>query len=284
MARRPDQSKQMRVSRLGWLAFFFVGSSPPFSPPLSFTIVRCSSLGAHDILRLSISGRPIRRIGKPEKDSMSKLRVHNFAISLDGYGAGPRQGLKDPLGVGGEELHGWYIGTRAFREINGKTGGTTGPDNDFAKRFGERIGAYIMGRNMFGPVRGPWPDDRWRGWWGENPPYHVPVFVLTNHAREPITMKGGTVFHFVTGGIEEALRRAREAAGGLDIQVGGGASTVRQYLQARLIDEMHVAIAPILLGSGEALFAGMDLPALGYACTEHVATPAATHVVLARKA
>ncbi len=215
---------------------------------------------------------------------MSKLRVHNFAISLDGYGAGPRQGLKDPLGVGGEELHGWYIGTRAFREINGKTGGTTGPDNDFAKRFGERIGAYIMGRNMFGPVRGPWPDDQWRGWWGENPPYHVPVFVLTNHAREPITMKGGTVFHFVTGGIEEALRRAREAAGGRDIQVGGGASTVRQYLQARLIDEMHVAIAPILLGSGEALFAGMDLPALGYACTEHVATPAATHVVLARKA
>ena len=215
---------------------------------------------------------------------MSKLRVHNFAISLDGYGAGPRQGLKDPLGVGGEELHGWYVGTRAFREINGKTGGTTGPDNDFAKRFGEGIGAYIMGRNMFGPVRGPWTDDQWRGWWGENPPYHVPVFVLTNHAREPITMKGGTVFHFVTGGIEEALRRAREAAGGRDIQVGGGASTVRQYLQARLIDEMHVAIAPILLGSGEALFAGIDLPALGYACTEHVATPAATHVVLARKA
>ncbi len=215
---------------------------------------------------------------------MSKLRVHNFSISLDGYGAGPRQGLKDPLGVGGEELHGWYVGTRAFREMHGQTGGTTGPDNDFAKRFGERIGAYIMGRNMFGPVRGPWPDDQWRGWWGENPPYHVPVFVLTHHAREPITMKGGTVFHFVTGGIEEALRRAREAAGGLDIQVGGGASTVRQYLQARLIDEMHVAIAPILLGSGEALFAGMDLPALGYACTEHVATPAAMHVVLARKA
>src|SRR5947207_2446845 len=171
---------------------------------------------------------------KPAEDSMAKLRVHNFAISLDGYGAGPRQGLKDPLG--------------------------------------------------FGPVRGPWTDDQWRGWWGENPPYHVPVFVLTHHARAPITMKGGTVFHFVTGGIEEALRRAREAAGGRDIQIGGGAATVRQSLQARLIDEMHVAIAPILLGSGEALFAGMDLPALGYACTEHVATPAATHVVLARKA
>jgi dihydrofolate reductase len=221
---------------------------------------------------------------KPAEDSMSKVRVHNFAISLDGYGAGPRQGLEHPLGVGGEELHGWYLGTRAFREMHGQTGGTTGPDNDFAKRFGERIGAYIMGRNMFGPVRGPWPDDRWRGWWGENPPYHVPVFVLTNHAREPITMEGGTVFHFVTGGIQEALRRAREAAGGHDIQVGGGASTVRQYLQARLIDEMHVAIAPILLGGGEHLFAGIDLPALGYACTEHVTTPAATHVVLTRKA
>jgi len=221
---------------------------------------------------------------KPTEDSMSKLRVHNFAISLDGYGAGPRQDRVNPLGVGGEELHGWYVGTRGFREINGQTGGTTGPDNDFAKRFGEGIGAYLMGRNMFGPVRGPWPDDQWRGWWGENPPYHVPVFVLTHHAHEPITMKGGTVFHFVTGGIQEALRRAREAAGDRDIQVGGGASTVRQYLQARLIDEIHVAIAPILLGSGEALFAGIDLPALGYACTEHVTTPAATHVVLTRKA
>lgn len=220
---------------------------------------------------------------------MSRVRVHNFAISLDGYGAGPRQGLEFPLGVGGEELHGWYVGTRAFLEINGKTGGTTGPDNDFAKRFGEGIGAYIMGRNMFGPVRGPWPDDQWRGWWGKNPPYHTPVFVLTHHARKPITMEGGTVFHFVTGGIEEALRRAREAAGGAggggrDIQVGGGASTVRQYLQARLLDEVHIAIAPILLGSGEALFAGLDLPALGYARTEHVATPGATHVVLRRKA
>jgi dihydrofolate reductase len=192
--------------------------------------------------------------------------------------------------VGGEELHGWYVGTRTFRAMTGKTGGTTGPDNDFAQRFGEGIGAYIMGRNMFGPVRGPWPDQQWRGWWGENPPYHVPVFVLTHHAREPITMQGGTVFHFVTGGIEDALRRARDAAGGAggaggrDIQIGGGTSTLRQYLQARLIDELHVAIAPILLGSGEALFAGIDLPALGYACTEHVTTPAATHVVFTRKA
>src|SRR5258705_7458427 len=221
---------------------------------------------------------------KPTEDSMSKLRVHNFAISLDGYGAGPRQDRANPLGIGGEELHGWYVGTRGFREINGQTGGTTGPDNDFAKRFGEGIGAYIMGRNMFGPVRGPWPDDQWRGWWGENPPYHTPVFVLTRHARDPITMKGATVFHFVTGGIQEALRRASEAAGDRDIQVVGAASPVRQYLQARPIDEKHVAIAPILLGSGEGLFAGVDLPALGYACTENVTTAAAQQGVLTRKA
>src|SRR5437870_11619078 len=168
--------------------------------------------------------------------------------------------------------------------MEGQTGGTRGADSGFAKRSGEGMGATIVGRNMCGPVRGPGPDDRWRGWWGENPPYHVPVFVLTNYARDPITMKGGTVFHFVTGGIEEALHRAREAAGGRDIQVGGGASTVRQFLQARLIDEIHVAIAPILLGGGEHLFAGIDLPALGYACTTHVATPAATHVVLTRTA
>lgn len=214
---------------------------------------------------------------------MSRLRVHNFSISLDGYGAGPRQSREQPLGVGGEDLHGWFVGTRAFLETHGKTGGTTGPDNDFAKRGMQRIGAWIMGRNMFGHSRGPWTDDQWRGWWGKNPPYHAPVFVLTHHARAPITMEGGTVFHFVTGGIEEALRRATAAAGGLDIQLGGGASTVRQYLAARLIDEMHVAIAPILLGSGEALLAGIDLPALGYACTEHAATPGATHVVITRK-
>jgi dihydrofolate reductase len=213
---------------------------------------------------------------------MSRLRVHNFAISLDGYGAGPRQSRETPLGIGGEELHGWFVGTRAFLEMNGKTGGTTGLDNDFAKRAMQGVGAWIMGRNMFSHSRGPWTDDQWRGWWGKNPPYHAPVFVLTHHARAPITMEGGTVFHFVTGGIEEALRRAREAAGDRDIQVGGGASTVRQYLQARLIDEMHVAIAPILLGTGEPLFAGIDLPALGYACTTHAATPGATHVVITK--
>ncbi|HEY6207984.1 MAG TPA: dihydrofolate reductase family protein [Gemmatimonadales bacterium] len=214
---------------------------------------------------------------------MSKLRVHNFAISLDGYGAGPRQDRENGLGVGGEALHDWFVGTRAFREMHGKTGGTTGPDNDFAKRSMVRIGAWIMGRNMFGPERGPWRDDQWRGWWGKNPPYHTPVFVLTRYAREPITMEGGTVFHFVTGGIQDALQRARQAAGDLDIQLGGGVSTLRQYLEARLIDEMHVAIAPILLGAGEHLFAGLDLPALGYARTQHVATPAATHFVLTRK-
>src|SRR5436190_8233083 len=215
---------------------------------------------------------------------MSKLRVHNFAISLDGYAAGPNQDSDNPLGVGGEALHDWIVPTRTFQQMQGNEGGESGVDDDFTARGFANIGAWILGRNMFGPVRGPWPDHTWTGWWGENPPYHVRVFVLTHHAREPITMKGGTVFHFVTGGIEEALGLAREAEGELDIQVGGGASTVRQYLKARLIDEMHVAIAPILLGSGEALFAGMDLPALGYACTEHVATPAATHVVLTRKA
>lgn len=214
---------------------------------------------------------------------MSKVRVHNFSISLDGYGAGPHQSRETPLGVGGEELHAWYVCTRTFHEMQGKAGGTTGPDDDIAKRFREGIGAWIMGRNMFGPVRGPWPDDTWCGWWGRNPPYHAPVFVLTNHARESVTMEGGTVFHFVTGGVEEAFQRATAAAGRLDIQVVGGASTVRQYLQARLIDEMHVAISPILLGRGEALFAGIDLPGLGYACTEHLATPGATHVVIARK-
>lgn len=214
---------------------------------------------------------------------MSRLRVHNFSISLDGYGAGPHQSRENPLGVGGEDLHGWFVGTRAFHEINGKMGGTTGPDNDFAKRFGAGVGAYIMGRNMFGPVRGPWRDDTWRGWWGKNPPYHAPVFVLTRYAHEPITMEGGTVFHFVTGGIQEALQRARDAAGDRDIQIGGGVSTVRQYLEAQLINELHFAIAPTLLGGGEHLFAGIDLPALGYGCAEHTTTPAATHVVITKK-
>jgi dihydrofolate reductase len=213
---------------------------------------------------------------------MSRVRVHNFTISLDGYGAGPRQTRENPLGVGGEGLHKWFIPTRAFQRINGKTGGTTGVDDDFAARFGEGIGAYIMGRNMFGPIRGPWTDDDWRGWWGKNPPYHTAVFVLTHHAHPPIEMEGGTVFHFVTGDIREALKRATAAAEGKDVQIGGGVSTVRQYLEAKLIDELHVAISPMLLGSGEHLFYGLDLRALGYECTTHVPTAAATHIVLTR--
>jgi len=214
---------------------------------------------------------------------MQKLRVHNFSISLDGYGAGPRQTREEPLGGGGEELHGWFIPTRTFREKNGQSGGTTGVDNDFAGRAFEGVGAWIMGRNMFGPIRGAWPDEQWRGWWGRNPPYHAPVFVLTHHARADQPMEGGTVFQFVTGGIREALDRALEAAAGRDVQLGGGASTIRQYLAARLIDEMHVAIAPVLLGSGEHLFAGMDLTALGYTCAEHVPSPNATHVVFRKR-
>ena len=211
---------------------------------------------------------------------MTRVRVHNFTISLDGYGAGPHQTLDTPLGVGGEELHGWFIPTRAFQRMHGGTEGTTGVDNDIALRFGQGVGAWIMGRNMFGPIRGRWPDDEWRGWWGENPPYHGPVFVLTHHARAPLEMEGGTTFHFVTGGAREAMERAKEAARGKDVQVGGGVSTIRQYLEAGLMDEMHVAIAPRLLGSGEHLFQGIDLKALGYDCTRHTPTAAATHVVL----
>jgi dihydrofolate reductase len=213
---------------------------------------------------------------------MPRVRVHNFTISLDGYGAGPRQTQKEPLGAGGEALHDWYVATRTFKQVTGQTGGTTGADDDIAARFGQGIGAWIMGRNMFGPVRGDWPDDAWHGWWGENPPYHGPVFVLTRHARQPLHMEGGTVFHFVTGGIHEAMDRARQAAGDKDVQIGGGVSTIRQYLQARLIDELHVAISPRLLGSGEHLLYGIDLPALGYGITSHLPTEVATHVVFGR--
>ena len=215
---------------------------------------------------------------------MSKLRVHAFSISLDGYGAGPDQSIEHPLGVGGPGLHEWFLGTRTFRQMTGNGGGTTGVDEEFAARGFVNVGAWIMGRNMFGPVRGAWPDDTWKVWWGDNPPYHVPAFVLTNHARDPITMQGGTTFHFVTDGIQAALRRATEAAQGKDIRLGGGAATIRQYLRAGLVDEMHVAIAPTLLGSGEHLFAGLDLPKLGYRCSEHVPTAAATHVVLTKTA
>jgi dihydrofolate reductase len=214
---------------------------------------------------------------------MSKLRVQAFSVSIDGYAAGPRQALDQPMGVGGMPLHGWVFGTKTFQAMHGEGGGEAGPDDDFAARGFENLGAWIMGRNMFGPIRGAWPDDdEWKGWWGPNPPYHTPVFVLTHHARPPLVMEGGTTFHFVTDGIHAALKRAREAAGGRDIRLGGGAATVRQYLSEGLVDQVHLAISPVLLGTGEHLLAGLDLVKLGYTCTEHVATPKATHVVLSR--
>jgi dihydrofolate reductase len=214
---------------------------------------------------------------------MGKLKVAAFSISLDGYGAGPDQDREHPLGHGGEQLHGWALETKTFRTMFGQEGGGEGIDEGFASRSMEGMGAWIMGRNMFGPVRGPWPDGEWKGWWGDNPPYHVPVFVLTHHAREPLVMEGDNVFHFVTGGIAEALERAREAAGGEDIRIGGGTETIRQYLKARLLDELHLAVQPVLLGKGEALFAGIDLPALGYQVAERVMGENATHVVLRRE-
>src|SRR5437667_10399092 len=212
---------------------------------------------------------------------MTRVRVESFTISLDGYGAGPNQRIDNPLGVGGEDLHQWLIPTRTLqRALFGKEGGTTGIDDDFASRGFQNVGAWILGRNMFGPIRGPWPDMNWKGWWGDNPPYHVPVFVLTHHARPPVEMEGNTTFHFITGGIREALDRAREAAAGRDVRIGGGPKTIQQYLREGLIDEMHIAIAPVLLGSGERLFGGVDLRSLGYECVEFAASEKATHVVL----
>jgi dihydrofolate reductase len=214
---------------------------------------------------------------------MTRLRVHGFSISIDGYGAGPGQNLENPLGLGGAALHEWAFATRTFQKMFGSDGGTTGVDEDFAARGFTNIGAWIMGRNMFGPIRGAWPDDQWKGWWGEEPPYHVPVFVLSHHSRASITMAGGTTFHFVTDGIENALKRAQASAQGQDVRLGGGVATIRQYLRAGLIDEMHLAIAPTLLGSGEHLFANLDIAALGYRCSEHICTAKATHVVLTRR-
>ncbi len=211
---------------------------------------------------------------------MSKVKVTAFSVSLDGYGAGPDQSIESPLGKRGEELHGWIFPTRMFQKMYGKGDGTEGTDNDFAEKSFENIGAWIMGRNMFGPIRGSWPNDDWKGWWGENPPYHVPVFVLTNHAREPVSMKGGTIFHFITDGIASALEKARKAANGKDIRIGGGASTIRQFLQAGYIDEMHLAVSPVFLGSGEPLFAGIDLPRLGFTETQTIYGMGATHVIL----
>ena len=213
---------------------------------------------------------------------MSRVIVSGFSLSIDGYGAGPDQSREDPLGKRGETLHTWMFGTRMFQRMLGKDGGSEGVDNDYATRSMDGSGAFILGRNMFGPVRGDWPDETWKGWWGDNPPYHAPTFVLTHHPRDPLVMEGGTVFHFVTDGIEAALERARSAAGDRNVKIGGGVSTVRQYLQAGVIDELHFAVSPVVLGCGEAMFAGLDLPALGYRVVGHEATDAATHVRLAR--
>jgi dihydrofolate reductase len=214
---------------------------------------------------------------------MGKIRVACYCLSLDGFGAGPRQSLAAPLGEGAEALHGWFVKTRSFRQTHGGDSEASNEiDEDFARTSMQGIGAWIMGRNMFGPVRGEWPDLTWRGWWGENPPYHCSVYVLTHHPREPLVMEGGNVFHFVTGGIHEALRLARDAAGDADIRIGGGAETIRQYLAAGLVDELHLAYAPVFLGQGESLLNGIDLRALGYRVDRHAAQPEVTHVVLTR--
>jgi dihydrofolate reductase len=210
-----------------------------------------------------------------------KVRVQSFGVSLDGYGAGPNQSLENPLGVRFPEVMGWLFPTRFFQNMHGGgKGGETGIDNEVAEQGFDNLGAWILGRNMFGPVRGPWPDESWQGWWGEEPPYHVPVFVLTHHARKPLEMKGGTTFHFVTDGIHSALEQAKKAAAGKDVRIGGGTSTVRQYLQARLIDELHLALRPVLMGAGEHLWRDLDLNALGYGCDRILAGERATHVLL----
>ena len=215
---------------------------------------------------------------------MGSVRVHNIAMSIDGFGAGASQSLEHPLGIGAEQLHGWVFETQFGRSMIGAAGGTDGVDNDFMLAGVTGIGATIMGRNMFGPVRGAWPDEQWRGWWGEEPPFHHPVFVLTHHQREPLEMQGGTTFHFVTDGIDAALARARDAAGESDVRVGGGAATIRQYLRVRLIDELHVAIVPVVLGHGESLFGGLDLAALGYEVAEHRTSAGVLHVQLKKGA
>ena len=211
---------------------------------------------------------------------MSKLRVHSFSISIDGYGAGPDQDLENPLGVGGPKVFDWFFPTRTFQRMHGNADGEIGVDNDVAARGFENIGAYILGRNMFGPVRGPWPDESWKGWWGDEPPYHTPVFVLTHYPRAPLEMKGGTTFHFVTDGIHSALKQAKAAAGDKDVRLGGGVSTIRQYLNTSLIDELHLAFVPVLLGSGEHLLGGLNLPELGYECAERIEGKRTTHVTI----
>lgn len=214
---------------------------------------------------------------------MTRVRVEGFTISLDGYGAGPEQDIDHPLGRGRTELHPWLTATRTFQRTHGQDGGSTGVDDDFAARGFENVGAWILGRNMFGPIRGDWTDESWKGWWGDEPPYHCPVYVLTHHGRTPIEMQGCTTFQFVTGGIHEALDRAHAAAGGQDVRVGGGPDTIRQYLREALIDELHIAIAPVLLGRGEPLFQGLDVRALGYQCVDAIASTKATHLIIRRQ-
>lgn len=214
---------------------------------------------------------------------MNKVKVAAFSISLDGFGAGPDQSIENPLGKRGQELHKWFYPTKSFQNMIGKNEGTQGTDNDLAEKSFENVGAWIMGRNMFGPIRGPWPDDQWKGWWGENPPYHVPVFVLTHHERDPLVMEGGTTFYFVTDGIESALEKAKNVSNGKDIRIGGGVSTIRQFLEAGLIDELHLAISPVFLGEGEHLFSGIDLPGLGFTQIKKINGEGATHILLEKE-
>jgi dihydrofolate reductase len=214
---------------------------------------------------------------------MSKVKVASFSISLDGFGAGPRQDLNNPLGVRGPEIFQWFFDTDVFKKMNGQGEGAKGIDNDFALRALENVGAWVLGRNMFGPVRGPWKDDSWKGWWGDTPPYHVPVFVLTHHPRAPLEMKGGTTFYFVTDGIGSALTKAKEAAKGKDVRIGGGVSVIRQYLAAGKIDEIHLAVSPVLLGEGEHLFSGINLAELGFTPLKAVSGENATHVLIKKR-
>ena len=214
---------------------------------------------------------------------MSKVRVSSFSVSIDGFGAGARQDLQNPLGVRGPEMFSWFFQTDVWKKMQGESGGGQGVDNQMAERAFENVGAWILGRNMFGPVRGPWPDESWKGWWGDEPPYHVPVFVLTHHVRKPLAMQGGTTFYFVTDGAESALKRAREAAAGKDVRIGGGVSTIRQYLVAGQIDEIHLAMAPMLMGEGEHLFAGINLQQLGFRVAQSVAGENATHILIEKR-
>jgi dihydrofolate reductase len=216
-----------------------------------------------------------------ERFEMSKVRVAGFSVSLDGFSAGIEQSLDNPLGKRGPEMFQWFFHTKTFCSMVGRDGGTMGDVDDvFAQRSMENFGAFILGRNMFDAARGPWQDESWTGWWGDNPPYHAPTFVLTHHTRESLVMEGGTTFHFVTGGFEEALVLAKQAAGNKDVKIGGGAATVRQYLRAGLIDSLHLSSVPVLLGQGEPLFDGLDLHALGFSITERKASEYATHLVL----